>query len=140
MEMSGAASSTLEESSPKSNSAPSQGQACVHHELQPEGEPRAAEWQHPTCCCGAGGGGMEMGGGRWPGFAPIQRNCRRGGEVGRFQPLRERSRPSDHPLGGVLREWVIHPRSQSFAWGWLGDLLFFPVRAVPLITFTNRLA
>ena len=69
MEMSGAAKFTAGGIFPKNNSAPSQGQACVHQKLQPEGEPRAAEWQHPTCCCGAGGGGMEMGVGGGPACA-----------------------------------------------------------------------
>lgn len=134
MEMSGAAKFNAGGIFPKSNSAPSQGQACVHHELQPEGEPRAAEWQHPTCCCGAGGGGMEMGVGGGPACAHPEKlpKGRRGGALPAVARTLKALRS---PTRGEFCEWVIHPRSQSFAWGWLGDLLFFPVRAVPLITF-----
>lgn len=103
MEMSGAAKFNPGGIFPKSNSAPSQGQACVHHELQPEGEPLAAEWQHPTCCCGAGGGGMEMGGGRWPGLRPSRETAEGAARWGASSRCVNAQGPPITHSGGVLR-------------------------------------
>lgn len=85
MEMSGAAKFTAGGIFPKSNSPPSQGQACVHQELQPEGEPGRRSGSAPHVAAGRAGGG----GGRrpWPGCAHPE-PMRWGGELGRFQPSR----------------------------------------------------
>lgn len=77
---------------------------------------------------------MEMGVGGGPACAHPEKlpKGRRGGALPAVARTLKALRS---PTRGEFCEWVIHPRSQSFAWGWLGDLLFFPVRAVPLITF-----
>lgn len=57
MEMSGAAKFNAGGISPRSNSAPSLGQVCVHQELQPEGVPGRRSGSAPHVAAGGGGGG-----------------------------------------------------------------------------------
>lgn len=92
-------SSTLEESSPRViQHLPRAKSASTTNSSRRE-NPGRQSGSTPHVAAGRAGVGWRWG---WAvaRLAPIQRNCRRGGEVGRFQPLRERSRPSDHPLGG----------------------------------------
>lgn len=110
MEMSGAAKFNAGGIFPKSNSAPSQGQACVHHELQPRrtlGRQEAAA-PHMLLRGGVGWDGDGVGGSS--GLRPSRETAE--GAYGALPAVARTLKALRSPTGEFC-EWVIHSRSQS---------------------------